>query len=91
MPLYEYQCPSCSHEFELRQSFNADPCEAVSQRKFHAVPVIYKGSGFIPLIMDGTAIMVLPPPNAQRVKARSLNPPRQRRIIHESKISIQQQ
>jgi len=52
MPLYDYQCPSCSHEFELRQSFNADPyticprCEAVSQRKFHAVPVIYKGSGF---------------------------------------------
>jgi putative FmdB family regulatory protein len=52
MPLYDYQCPSCFHEFELRQSFNADPdavcprCEGVSRRKFHAVPVIYKGSGF---------------------------------------------
>ena len=52
MPLYDYQCPSCSHEFELRQSFSADPCticprcEAVSRRKFHVVPVIYKGSGF---------------------------------------------
>jgi putative FmdB family regulatory protein len=52
MPIYDYQCPSCSHEFELRQSFNSDPfticprCEAVSRRKFHVVPVIYKGSGF---------------------------------------------
>ena len=52
MPLYDYQCPSCSHEFELRQSFNANPravcprCEGMSRRKFHVVPVIYKGSGF---------------------------------------------
>lgn len=52
MPLYDYQCPSCYHEFELRQSFSSDPhatcprCAAMSRRKFHVVPVIYKGSGF---------------------------------------------
>ena len=52
MPLYDYECLSCGHVFELRQSFDADPngecprCEGASRRKFHAVPIIYKGSGF---------------------------------------------
>jgi predicted nucleic acid-binding Zn ribbon protein len=38
--------------FELKQSFSAEPvadcpeCGSRSRRKFHAVPVIYKGSGF---------------------------------------------
>lgn len=52
MPVYDYQCPNCWHGFEMRQSFDADPratcpnCHGVSRRKFNAVPVIYKGSGF---------------------------------------------
>ena len=52
MPLYDYECVSCGHVFELRQSFDADPewvcprCAGMSRRKFHAVPIIYKGSGF---------------------------------------------
>ena len=52
MPLYDYECLNCGHVFELRQSFNADPegvcpqCAGMSRRKFHAVPIIYKGSGF---------------------------------------------
>ena len=52
MPLYDYECVHCGHAFELRQSFDADPhgvcphCAGVSKRKFHAVPIIYKGSGF---------------------------------------------
>lgn len=52
MPRYDYECLSCSHVFELRQSFSDEPvgtcpqCEGRSRRKFHAVPVIYKGSGF---------------------------------------------
>ena len=25
MPLYEYQCKSCSHTFELRQKFSDEP------------------------------------------------------------------
>ena len=52
MPLYDYECASCGNVFELRQSFDAAPegvcprCAGISKRKFHAVPIIYKGSGF---------------------------------------------
>ena len=52
MPLYDYECLSCENRFELRQSFDADTevicprCEGVCKRKFHPVPIIYKGSGF---------------------------------------------
>ena len=52
MPRYDYQCTSCGHEFELTQSFKdagsgaCPQCEGEGRRVFHAVPVIYKGSGF---------------------------------------------
>ena len=52
MPLYDYECTSCQHIFELKQSFQDDPvgtcpkCKSNARRKFVAVPVIYKGSGF---------------------------------------------
>ena len=52
MPRYDYRCVECSNEFELVQSFaeagtGACPvCAGRGQRVFHAVPVIYKGSGF---------------------------------------------
>ena len=52
LPRYDYKCTSCSHEFELVQSFKeagsgtCPECSKPAQRVFHAVPVIYKGSGF---------------------------------------------
>ena len=52
MPLYDYDCLKCGNIFEVKQSFKDDPvafcpkCNGRSRRKFHAVPVIYKGSGF---------------------------------------------
>ena len=52
MPRYDYECLSCSNVFEMKQSFSDEPvadcpeCGSRSRRKFHAVPVIYKGSGF---------------------------------------------
>ena len=52
VPLYDYLCDSCGHIFELRQSFSAATegpcprCQGNSRRRFHAVPIIYKGSGF---------------------------------------------
>ena len=52
MPRYDYRCTGCGHEFELLQSFHeagsgtCPVCSGIGQRLFHAVPVIYKGSGF---------------------------------------------
>ena len=52
MPRYDYECLSCDNVFELRQGFDAEPvgvcpdCGKTAKRKFHPVPVIYKGSGF---------------------------------------------
>ena len=52
MPRYDYRCTGCGNEFELRQNFSeagngtCPVCSGAGQRLFHAVPVIYKGSGF---------------------------------------------
>ena len=52
MPIYEYECVSCNHLFELKQGFDAETtqpcplCQSGSRRKFHAPTVIYKGTGF---------------------------------------------
>ena len=52
LPTYEYQCKSCHHRFEMRQSFSSEPvatcpeCMNTASRVFHAVPVVFKGSGF---------------------------------------------
>lgn len=52
MPRYDYQCTSCGHEFELTQTFKeagsgtCPECSGEGRRVYHAVPVIYKGSGF---------------------------------------------
>ena len=52
MPRYDYRCTSCGHQFELRQSFSAatvqecPECGADSNRRIHAPPVIFKGSGW---------------------------------------------
>ena len=52
MPRYDYRCASCENEFELVQTFaeagsgNCPACSGAGRRVFHAVPVIYKGSGF---------------------------------------------
>ena len=52
MPRYDYRCVECKTEFELVQTFSeaghADcpHCSGAGRRVFHAVPVIYKGSGF---------------------------------------------
>ncbi len=52
MPRYDYKCAVCAAEFELVQKFSeagqgdCPSCGGPGQRVFHAVPVIYKGSGF---------------------------------------------
>ncbi len=52
MPRYDYRCVECDNYFELRQSFSeagkgtCPKCSGEGRRVYHAVPVIYKGSGF---------------------------------------------
>ncbi len=52
MPLYEYECESCSHKFEVRRSFaegasaKCPRCHCTAQRVFAPVPIVFKGSGF---------------------------------------------
>ncbi len=52
MPRYDYKCANCEQYFELVQSFSeagrgtCPACSGAGRRVYHAVPVIYKGSGF---------------------------------------------
>ena len=52
MPIYEYRCPDCAHEYEKREGFDAPAaqkcpqCGATAQRVIHAPPIVFKGSGF---------------------------------------------
>ena len=52
MPRYDYECETCHHRFELKQSFSSEPvatcpvCQSGSRRLIHSVPVVFKGSGF---------------------------------------------
>ena len=52
MPTYQYLCPKCNCEFELRQSFSDESiatcpkCQNGARRLFSPVPIIFKGPGF---------------------------------------------
>jgi putative FmdB family regulatory protein len=52
LPIYEYECRQCGTTFERKQSFSDEPvascprCAGKARRVIHAVPVVFKGSGF---------------------------------------------
>ncbi len=52
MPIYEYRCLKCGHQFEKMQNISDDAvkrCEKCGEqvtRLFHPVAVHFKGSGF---------------------------------------------
>lgn len=52
MPVYEYLCESCGHQYEKREGFEAPPLQACvvcgkrARRVLHAPPIVFKGSGF---------------------------------------------
>jgi putative FmdB family regulatory protein len=51
VPTYQYSCNDCGHFFEIVQSFSDDSltvcpeCEGRLRKVFHAVGVVFKGSG----------------------------------------------
>ena len=52
MPIYEYQCRSCEHTFEVLQKFSDEPiqkcprCSAPVQRLISLPAVVFKGGGW---------------------------------------------
>lgn len=52
MPLYEYECESCSHRFEVIQKFSDAPisvcpkCGGAVQKLLSSPAIQFKGSGF---------------------------------------------
>lgn len=52
MPIYEYECTSCGHRFEVKQRFSDDPvatcptCGNSVRRLLHPAGIIFRGSGF---------------------------------------------
>jgi putative FmdB family regulatory protein len=52
VPTYQYACTECDHAFEQFQSFSEDAltvcpqCHGRLRKKFNAVGVVFKGSGF---------------------------------------------
>ena len=53
MPTYEYHCPKCKANYELRQGFDAETTQkcqecgkGTAKRVLHAPRVHFKGSGF---------------------------------------------
>lgn len=52
MPVYEYRCRDCSHEFEITQSMADDAltvcpeCSGNLRKVFAPVGIAFKGSGF---------------------------------------------
>ena len=77
MPRYDYQCTDCNHEFELVQSFSqagsgtCPECSGLGRRVYHAVPVIYKGSGFYTTDYGRPK-----PPNEEKEKAKDSPKPK---------------
>ena len=61
MPIYQYKCPNCKLQFELKQSFKDKPiaicpaCRGDARRIFSPVPILFKGPGFY--ITDSRAEM----------------------------------
>ena len=51
MPLYEYRCEKCGHQFEIRQSYDAvdlteHECGGILVKLVSLSALIFKGSGW---------------------------------------------
>ena len=52
MPIYEYRCTACGHQFEVNQRMSDDPvreceaCQGEVRRVLYAPAIHFKGTGF---------------------------------------------
>jgi len=52
VPIYEYRCTDCGHQFEVNQRMSDDPltecpvCQGVIQKVLFAPAIHFKGTGF---------------------------------------------
>ncbi|CAM8648801.1 Putative regulatory protein, FmdB, Zinc ribbon domain [Acidimicrobiia bacterium] len=66
MPIYEYRCKDCGHEFETTQAFTDEPltecpsCKGALKKKFGSVGISFKGSGFYKNDSRGTTSTTTP-------------------------------
>lgn len=65
MPTYDYRCTSCSHQYEMREGFDAPSrqpcprCGGEAKRVLYAPPIVFKGSGwYITDSRKGSSAMV---------------------------------
>jgi putative FmdB family regulatory protein len=67
MPMYDYRCRDCDHEFEIHQAFSDDPltecpqCGGNLRKVFSPVGISFKGSGFYKTDSQGTSSATKPP------------------------------
>ncbi len=67
MPMYDYRCRDCDHEFEIHQAFSDDPltecpkCSGTLRKVFSPVGISFKGSGFYKTDSQGTSSATKPP------------------------------
>ena len=61
MPMYDYRCRDCDHEFEVQQSFSDDAltecpsCGGDLRKVFSPVGISFKGSGFYKTDSQGSS------------------------------------
>jgi putative FmdB family regulatory protein len=52
LPIYEYQCGHCHHQYEKKEGFDAPVeqacpvCGGLARRLLHAPGIVFKGPGF---------------------------------------------
>lgn len=77
MPIYEYRCKDCGHEFETTQAFTDEPltecpsCKGALKKKFGSVGISFKGSGFYKNDSRGTTSSTTPPASSDSSSSSS--------------------
>jgi putative FmdB family regulatory protein len=80
MPIYEYRCKDCGHEFETTQAFTDEPltecpsCKGALKKKFGSVGISFKGSGFYKNDSRGTSSSTTPAASSDSSSSTAASP-----------------